>query len=429
MSVWVFEDQMVPQLEPLTLTRPAFDLWCGGATLLERHRRYFGIESLHALVRPFLVDFCRLTHPDLAASGLSRPPEGATVLVNARWLPPPGKSPLLGEPRTGLVGDHIAYVVLPSHQPTTNSPGDLEEYLEACKRTLPRVAAGGWMVNYLWDLIEHNGPMLREDFPEGPCQKGCACEKPRLTVVGPSHRLFVDPAARVEPFAVADTTRGPVVIERKAVVQAFSRLEGPCYVGMGSWVLGARVRGSTIGPFCRVGGEVEASILQGHSNKAHDGFLGHSYLGEWVNLAAGTQVSNLRNDYGPIRMIINGKLVDTGLTKVGAYLGDHTKVGLGVFLNTGTSVGVFGNLLPAGQLLPRSIPSFAMFWHGQLQGRSDWRQMLETARTAMHRRGHKLTETHVELFNAVYEQTAEQRAQAVWASEQRRLRRSIFPLH
>ena len=110
---------------------------------------------------------------------------------------------------------------------------------------------------------------------------------------------------------------------------------------------GGKIRaGTTLGPDCRIGGEVEASIVQGHSNKYHDGFLGHAYVGEWVNLGAGTQNSDLRNDYGEVTVTVNGRLVRTGQTKVGCFLGDHTKTGLGTLLNTGTSVGVFCNLLP-----------------------------------------------------------------------------------
>ena len=121
-------------------------------------------------------------------------------------------------------------------------------------------------------------------------------------------------------MVVADTTHGPVSIGPDAVVQAFTRLEGPCAVGAGSIIqAGTRIRGgTTIGPQCRIGGEIECSILLGHVNKYHDGFLGHSYLGEWVNLAAGTHTSDLRCDYQPVSAIVNGAQVPTGRTKVGA---------------------------------------------------------------------------------------------------------------
>src|SRR5437763_1256292 len=152
---------------------------------------------------------------------------------------------------------------------------------------------------------------------------------------------------------VADTTQGPVMVNAHAVVTSFTRLEGPCYVGPYTQIQGAKIRpGTTLGPQCRVGGEVEASIIHGHSNKYHEGFLGHSYVGEWVNLGAGTSNSDLRNDYGEVTVTVAGRRVPTGLTKVGCFLGDHTKTGLGTLLNTGTNAGAFCNLLPGG-LLPR----------------------------------------------------------------------------
>ena len=126
------------------------------------------------------------------------------------------------------------------------------------------------------------------------------------------------------------------MIDRDAVVQSFSRLEGPCYIGKESWIVGGKLRGgTTIGPCSRVGGEVEASIIQGNSNKYHDGFLGHSYVGEWVNLAAATQTSDLRNDYDLVKVTLNGD-ISTGKSKVGSYIGDHAKTGLSGALNTGS---------------------------------------------------------------------------------------------
>src|SRR5262249_54710101 len=151
-----------------------------------------------------------------------------------------------------------------------------------------------------------------------------------------------------------------------AVVHSFSRLEGPCYVGKETWIVGAKLRGGSIGPKCRIGGEFEASIVQGHSNKYHDGFLGHSYLGEWVNPAAGTQTSDLRNDYGEIRVRVAGQRIATGRTKIGSFIGDHTKTGLSALLNTGSVIGAFCAILPAGYLLPPVVPSFCQVQHGQI---------------------------------------------------------------
>src|SRR5207248_8637716 len=134
--------------------------------------------------------------------------------------------------------------------------------------------------------------------------------------------LLIHPSARIDPMVVAATTGGPVVIGPGAVVHAFTRLEGPCAVGPGTQLFGAKVRaGTTLGPHCRVGGEVECSVVQGYSNKYHDGFLGHSHVGEWVNLAAGTITGDLRFDYRPVTVPLDGRDVPSGRVKVGSYFG------------------------------------------------------------------------------------------------------------
>src|SRR5205085_4411115 len=180
---------------------------------------------------------------------------------------------------------------------------------------------------------------------------------------------------------------------------AFSRLEGPCYIGSGTQVQGAKIRaGTTLGPQCRVGGEVEASIIHAHTNKYHEGFLGHSYVGEWVNLGAGTHNSDWRNDYGEVTVTAGGRPIATGLTKVGCFVGDHSKTGLGTLLNTGTNVGAFCNLLPAGSLLPRYFPSFTSWWNGSVRENDDLQILLATARQVMTRRGYTLTPGHEKLY-------------------------------
>src|SRR5205085_5696148 len=134
------------------------------------------------------------------------------------------------------------------------------------------------------------------------------------------------PSATIEPLVGLDVPRRPIVIDEGARVLAFSRIDGPCWIGPHTHIHGAKIRaGTSIGPHCRIGGEVEASIIHGYSNKVHEGFLGHSYVGAWANLGAGTHNSDLRNDYGEVIMTLHGLPVHTGMTKVGCFLGDHTK--------------------------------------------------------------------------------------------------------
>jgi UDP-N-acetylglucosamine diphosphorylase/glucosamine-1-phosphate N-acetyltransferase len=436
MRVCLFEDRKVAHLEPLTATRPAFDLVCGQTSLGSKQLRHFAPCEAGFLVRPLFVDLLRLHHPSTPINDLAWLRAEPAVLVNSRWLPPPDAATSLTGPCVAMIEDEVAYAVIGPDRLTYCSPNTLEDCLESWKNSLPRHAAGGRLINYLWELVDHNADQLRLDFEH---ETGCSLSHPvtlsprhpvtpssrHIQLVGPPDRLLVDPAAQIDPLVVVDTTRGPVVIEREAVVTAFSRLEGPCYIGPQTHVLGAKIRaGTTLGPQCRIGGEVEASIVHGYSNKYHDGFLGHSYVGEWVNLGAGTTNSDLRNDYGEVTVTVNGRPVPTGRSKVGCFIGDHTKSGLGTLLNTGSNIGVFANLLPSGTLLPKYIPAFGTWWNGALADRTDLPHLLQTAATVMRRRGCTFTEVHAALFRTLFDQTAAERRQVLLLAEQRRLRRS-----
>lgn len=425
MRICVFEDSGVSALSPLTLCHPAFDLLCGDFSLLDRHCRYFSAGEAGGFVRPILADTCRLRHPQLAVNDAGWLREATTVLVNARWLPPTGVYAGPAVPHLGLADGQIAYAVVPSEYLVECSPDALEDCLARWKGMLPHAGAGGRMIDFPWNLVEYNAATLANDYSSHTAAAKSRVRPINATVIGPPERLFIDETANVEPLVVADTTHGPVVIDRDAIVRSFSRLEGPCYVGPGAWVLGAKVRDSTLGPVCRIGGEVEASVVQGYSNKAHEGFLGHSYLGEWINLGAGTQTSDLRNDYGPVVMTVDGNRINTGLTKVGAFIGDHTKTGLNTLLNTGTTVGAFCNLLATGTFPPRVVPSFCAFSRGKLEEGSELQHLLNTAATVMKRRNCTLTEAQITFYHAMFADTAPSRRQALHEDERRRLRHSV----
>ncbi len=429
MRICLFEDRNALDLEPLTLTRPVFELLCGLTSLAAKQSSYFALGPRGVLIRPHLADLYRLHAPEVSVNDLDWVKSGRTVLVNGRWLPPslPLPKEIPNEPSVALVENEVAYAVLAPEHLVDCTPQTIDDCLNGWKAMLPRRQAGGRMMRYLWELVHHNGEQIRADWQTA--QPHCApesnrVERPGLAVVGPRDRLYIHPSAQLEPSIVADVTRGPIVVEREAVVTAFTRIEGPCVIGPRTRIHGANIRGgTTFGPDCRIGGEVECCIVQGHSNKYHDGFLGHAYLGEWVNLGAGTHNSDLRNDYGTVTMTVNGRRVLTGLSKVGCFIGDHTKAGLGTLLNTGANVGIFCNLLPGG-LLPRYIPSFASWWKEVLTDRARMPSLLDTAAEVMRRRDVAFTETHAELYRNLFEQTAAARRQAVCEADLRSLRRS-----
>jgi UDP-N-acetylglucosamine diphosphorylase/glucosamine-1-phosphate N-acetyltransferase len=422
MRVCLFEDQ-AEYLDPLALTRPVFHLVCGRTCLGWKQLRYWAPREYGLMVRRHLEDVTRNGNAGLAVNDLKWLRAGTTMLVNGRWLPPEGSPRLPQTPCVGLAGGEVAFAVVGPEEVDKLTPELLPSFLDEWQNTLPSQPAGGDMVRYPWDLIEQNGTQLRRDFAATPC--AVSAPPANLALVGSAENLRVDPEARIDPYVVADTTQGPVMIDAHAVVASFSRLEGPCYVGPYTQVHGANIRaGTTLGPQCRVGGEIEASIIHGHSNKYHDGFLGHSYVGEWVNLGAGTHNSDLRNDYGEVTVTIHGQPVATGQSKVGCFLGDHTKTGLGTLLNTGTSVGAFCNLLPAGRFAPKYVPSFTDWWNGSLREGFDMDQLLSTARLVMQRRGQQLTDPQEALYHWLRQDTAAERRRVLHASAQRELRRS-----
>lgn len=395
MRICLYEDRRAADLSPLTLTRPASDLLCGLTTLGVKQIRYFGADAVGYLCRPALAEWLRVREPGTPVNDPAWLRSAATILVNTRWLPP--HSPAYARrlfadgPFIATAGDEIAFAFLDSQRLQAVAPTTVNDCLHDWAQTLPRREVGGTVIDRVWTLLDHNGEELAHDFDcvYDPSEAGY--HPTGFALVGHADRLFIHPSARVDPLVVADTTRGPVVIGSDAVITAFTRLEGPCSIGAHTHVLSAKIRGGTsIGPHCRIGGEVECSIVLGYTNKYHDGFLGHSYLGEWVNLAAGTSTGDLRFDYQPVSVPMGGEEVSTGQTKLGSMIGDHAKTGLGVLLNCGTTLGAFAQVLPTGTFSPRIVPSFHRAGADGVK-ELDVNRLLATAGVVMRRRGRELT--------------------------------------
>ncbi|MGE3820219.1 MAG: hypothetical protein AB7I30_12435, partial [Isosphaeraceae bacterium] len=271
------------------------------------------------------------------------------------------------------------------------------------------------------DLVALTAAHLERDFHHDRKPGVTNRHLTTFALVGPVDRLSIHETARIEPYTVFDTTAGPITVDAGAWVQPFTRVEGPSYVGRDTHLFRANVRGgTTIGPVCRIGGEVEASIVHGYTNKYHEGFLGHAYVGEWVNLGAITSNSDLRNDYGEVSVPLGGDPVPTGMAKVGCFIGDHTRTGLGSMMNTGTAVGVMCNVLPAGPLLPKHVPSFTAVLYGRVAPGFPLEQMFATARTVKGRRDQVFHDVEEQLYLDLYEQTRLERERAWQRAHDRR---------
>lgn len=262
----------------------------------------------------------------------------------------------------------------------------------------------------VWDVFQKNGEALKLDFELLTKNKKSQTLSSSVTVIGNKDLVFLEEGAKAEA-CVLNTTGGPIYLAKDSEIMEGSAVRGPFALGEHSALkLCTKIYGpTTIGAHCKVGGEVNNSVIFGFSNKAHDGFLGNSVVGEWCNLGADTNNSNLKNNYGNVKLFnyLQNKMVDSGLQFCGLIMGDHSKTGINTMLNTGTVVGVGANIY-GGSFPATHIPSFS--WGGS-DGFETYRldKLFETAEKVFERRGLKLDTTEKEILSEIFEKTKEYR--------------------
>jgi len=410
-----FEDQAASQFSPLALLRPVFELLCGHFSNRERCCSRFGDSEWGAVVRPELAESYAEEHPQAAVNQDDWLQQGPIVLVNGRCLVEPDQLFALQPNTAAWIGETLAAIHLSATQALTTDAILQGETVLEIARGISSVQVSGTVLSYPWDLISENSRWLCDDFSQRSKPAGITALDSRVAIMGSVEQVFIDASARLDPFIVIDATSGPVWIDRDVRIQAFTRIEGPAYIGPQTELFRANVRaGCSFGPVCRLGGEIEESIVHGYANKYHDGFLGHSYVCPWVNLGALTTNSDLKNDYSNVSVPLTGESIKSGSRKVGCFIGDHTKTALGSLFNTGSSIGVMSLILPAGELLPKHLPSFTRFWHGKIEPLPNGIQSsLETAQVAMSRRDKSLTPAMERLLQSLHARTEAERQKAI----------------
>jgi UDP-N-acetylglucosamine diphosphorylase/glucosamine-1-phosphate N-acetyltransferase len=280
-------------------------------------------------------------------------------------------------------------------------PVDVEQILE--RHRLRRIVVDdARLLSFPWHLIEFNLDVIADDFARLRIRgQSDSVIYPGVHIVDPD-QVVIGEKAVIRAGAVLDATDGPIVIGDGALILPNTTLVGPCYVGNGSIVNpGARLlAGTSIGPVCKVGGEISETILAAYSNKQHDGFLGNSYVGEWVNIGAATNNSDLKNNYSSVRMWCAGSERDTGRQFLGLLMGDHTKTGINALFNTGTVAGFNCNLY-SSEMPPKFVPSFS-WGHGEQLVRYELDRAMQTAAVVMERRNVRFTPSHRALFEAIF---------------------------
>lgn len=410
MRVAFFEDKGAANFTPVALTRPVFELVCGQFSLRDRVLRQAKPTEWGAFLRSWLAETYRVREPAAHVNDTLWLSRGPTLLINGRWVPTSSALASLKSDEVAVIDGTIVALTLDPMEAPLVTEDNWDDVLPQLARTRKVVQARGTLLNYPWDIIEQNGRQLLHDFPLQRLNPSQMDLGPQVAVQGPPADVWVDPSAVIDPFVVLDARRGPIAIDAGAILQPFTRLEGPCYVGKGSQLFRANVReGTTIGPVCRVGGEVECSVLHGYVNKYHEGFLGHSYVCPWVNIAALSTSSDLKSDYSPVSVPLAGEMIPTGRMKVGCFIGDHTKTSLASLFNTGSSIGVMCLLVSGGEMMPKHVPSFSCVKHGRPSEEWSLERSLQTARTAMDRRRVQLTAAEERLFRFLFDRTRAER--------------------
>ncbi len=408
MALILFDDERARAWAPLTLTRPAGELLFGCLTLRERAERFWGEPCLGHITDPRLKGFVEpgasaVLDPDARNSALRPGEETTRIFFSSRAVPEFVPAPPTEKPAVLTVQGQVVGWVLP---PGTDSPeGDALLNPEGFDMGLPRVEIPGRLLSNIWDLMAGNGEQVCSDVP-------VLFPESRFTLaegvhVSGAQRVSLGEGVHLEAGVHLDATDGPIRLSSGAHVSAFTRLAGPVFVGPDTHVLGGSLGNVTIGPACRVRGEVSSTVLLGYVNKAHEGYLGHAYVGKWVNLGALTTNSDLKNTYGNVRIHMAGGPVDTGLIKVGCFLGDHVKTGIGTLLPTGCVVGTGSNLF-GGLMAPPHVPPFS-WGSGAPFEEYDIERFLETAALAMSRREIPLEEGGRTLLRRAWEHTRAER--------------------
>ena len=405
MTLFFFEDPFYRNFEPLSISHPVYMLLCGTSKIYEKWLNLLKCDEYGFISRPYLAGLLNLE----TGRKVNRIPEEDFLVINGRFIP---SMPIVSKiidlrVNEALICDDFL-VAYRGNMDSGNEKKELIENLFTAEGHEKLISLSKFKkvkleyFGYIWDLIRSNGRMIAGEFAQFKSKPGNKTAKPNADPMIKPDDIFISESAEIAPSVVIDASRGAIIVGDKARIEPFSYIQGPCYIGAECRIVGGKIRsGSSFGPMCRVGGEVEESIMLGYSNKYHEGFLGHAYLGEWVNIGALTTNSDLKNNYKEITVEIGGQAVNTGSMKIGCFIGDHTKTGIGTMLNTGINIGFSCNLYGAGLFSHKRIPSFSWGDPGNI-GEYRLEKAVETASISMSRRGVNFSEVHKKLFENIY---------------------------
>ena len=379
----LFDDARAAAWQPFALTRPAGELLHGVFTPRARAERIFNATFAGHLSTAALAGFNEDGARTISLDSIAV--DEPRLFLSSRAVLDWAARDARLQNGAVAVGDELAGWYAAAGEPNPDvaflqNPGTTSH---AGRGTL----LPGHMLQNVWDLVTENARQIIADYDAfrthdsvSAVERGGQFAALNFT----AGDLRLGAGVTIEPNVVLDFSHGPIWLDDGVTIRSFTRLTGPAYVGRDSTLLGGPYDAVSVGPVCRVHGELEESVVLGYSNKAHDGFIGHAYLGRWVNLGAMTTNSDLKNNYGNVRMWTPNGDVDTGTMKLGCLIGDHVKTGIGSLINTGTVIGAGSNLFGT-DMPPKYVPPFSWGCGDDLTT-YDVDKFMATASTAMGRR-------------------------------------------
>lgn len=415
MQICIFEDSYYNNFEPLSLSRPVYELFCGTSTLKNKIINAFPDSEIVLFCREYLTKTVAGSNPDFTVNGLKG---NSCLLINGRVLEPEkltNQIPKeLKESKVYLNGeDAAAAFITGKHFDKLKSNPQLifdKNFFEGIAKEKTDVK----LIKYIWEFIGLNGDFIISDVKKNIEIDNNKIWEPKPDKYPGVHfidkeNIFVGKGVSIKPGVVIDATEGLVFIDDSAEIFPNVVIEGPCYIGKSTKIKSCATiyKNVSIGDVCKIGGEVEDSVIMSCSNKQHSGFLGHSYLGSWINIGADTNNSDLKNNYSTVKITLREKLIDTSLQFLGLIMGDHSKTGINTMFNTGTVVGFSSNVFGSG-FPPKFIPSFS--WGGaESLTAYNLDKAVETAKVVLKRRNKNFDTDDEKLFEHIFNLTGTER--------------------
>lgn len=400
MNITLFDDPEIRgNLLPFTFTRPVAEVRVGILTITEKWQSHTQVGLVSHLTQGYLQP----KYPQLTSAGYR-------FYVNGAICP---TEKLLEQIKNLSVGQSLTSqgMLVALNADSLEFRGIAEIYQHKSIRNSQEYTLPLAVLRQPWNIFQLNGAQIKADYDLITDGRQSQPILDKHTIVYNPENIFLEEGATVKA-AVLNAEDGPIYLGKNTQVHEGAIIRGPFGLGEKSHVnIGGKMRGDiSIGPFCKVGGEVNNCVFFGHSNKGHEGYLGNSVIGEWCNLGANTNASNLKNNYAPIKIWsqAQGQQIDTGLQFCGLMMADHVKCGINTMFNTATVVGVGANVFGAG-FPPGFVPAFS--WGGA-EKLVTFRlpKFLELAQTVLGRQGLRLTEEEQNIFAHIFEVTQPDRS-------------------